>query len=74
MYSMMLALRLPPKLEKRLEVLARKTGRTKSHYAKLAIAEFLEEQEDYLLAIARLEKDLVGIPLDEVERRLGLGG
>ncbi|MGH9368791.1 MAG: TraY domain-containing protein, partial [Thermoanaerobaculia bacterium] len=38
----MLALRLPPKVEKRLEALARKTGRTKSHYAKLAIVEFLE--------------------------------
>jgi len=68
----MLALRLPPRVEKRLEALARKTGRTKSHYAKLAIVEFLEDQEDYLLAVARLEKDL-GVPIAEVERRLGLG-
>jgi len=71
--GLMLALRLPPKVEKRLEALARKTGRTKSHYAKLAIVEFLEDQEDYLLAIARLEKNLPGIPIEEVERRLGLG-
>jgi RHH-type rel operon transcriptional repressor/antitoxin RelB len=35
--------------------------------------EFLEDQEDYLLAIARLEKNLPGIPIEEVERRLGLG-
>ena len=69
----MLALRLPPKVEKRLEALARKTGRTKSHYAKLAITDFLEDQEDYLLAVARLEKNLPGIPIEEVERRLGLG-
>ncbi len=69
----MLALRLPPKNEKRLEALARKTGRTKSHYAKLAIVEFLEDQEDYLLAVARLEKDLPGIPIEEVERGLDLG-
>jgi len=69
----MLALRLPPKVEKRLEALARKTGRTKSYYAKLAIADFLDDQEDYLLAIARLEKNLPGIPIEEVERRLGLG-
>lgn len=68
----MLALRLPPQIEKRLEALARKTGRTKSHYAKRAIAEFLEDQEDYLLALARLEKDRPGIPIEEVERRLGL--
>jgi RHH-type rel operon transcriptional repressor/antitoxin RelB len=68
----MLVLRLPPKIEKRLQALARKTGRTKSHYAKLAIADFLEEQEDCLLAIARLEENLPGVPIEEAERRLGL--
>ncbi len=68
----MLALRLPADLEKRLEELAKKTGRSKSYYARLAIEEFLPDQEDYLLAISRLEKDLPGIPIDEVERRLGL--
>lgn len=68
----MLALRLPPELEKRIEELAKKTGRSKSYYARLAIEEFLQDQEDYLLAISRLEKDLPGIPIDEVERRLGL--
>ena len=69
----MLALRLPPAIEKRLERLARKTGRTKSHYAKLAISDYLDDQEDYLLAVSRLEKNLPGIPIEEVERRLGLG-
>ncbi|HEB73468.1 MAG TPA: TraY domain-containing protein [Nitrospirae bacterium] len=68
----MLALRLPPEIEKRLEKLAKKTGRTKSYYAKQAIVEFLEDQEDYLLALSRLEKERPGIPIDEVERRLGL--
>ena len=68
----MLALRLPNDLEKRLDALAKKTGRSKSYYARLAIEEFLQDQEDYLLAINRLEKDLPGIPIDEVERRLGL--
>ena len=68
----MLALRLPKKMEERLEELAKKTGRTKSYYAKEAIAEFLDEQEDYLLALARLEKQRPAIPIDEVERRLGL--
>jgi predicted transcriptional regulator len=33
----MLALRLPNDIEKRLTVLARKTGRTKSYYAREAI-------------------------------------
>jgi len=68
----MLALRLPADLEKRLEELAKKTGRSKSYYARLAIEEFLQDQEDYLLALSRLEEDLPGIPIDEVERRLGL--
>ena len=49
-----------------------KTGRSMSYYARLAIEEFLQDQEDYLLARSRLEKDLPGIPIDEVERRLGL--
>ena len=31
----MLALRLPPELEKRLDALAKKTGRTKSFYARV---------------------------------------
>ncbi len=68
----MLALRLTKQTEKRLESLARRTGRTKSHYAKLAIQEFLDDQEDYLIAMQRLQRDLQGIPLEEVERRLGL--
>jgi len=68
----MLALRLPADLEKRLEELAKKTGRSKSYYARLAIEEFLQDQEDYLLAISRLEKELPGIPIEEVKRRLGL--
>jgi RHH-type rel operon transcriptional repressor/antitoxin RelB len=68
----MLALRLPPDIEERLSELARKTGRTKSYYARLAIEEFLQDQEDYLLAVSRLEKNLPGIPIEEVEQRLGL--
>ena len=37
----MLALRLPQEIEKRLEALARKTGRTKSFYAREAILRHL---------------------------------
>ncbi len=68
----MLALRLPREMEQRLQALARKTGRTKIYYAKRAILDFLEEEEDCLLAVERLRKNRRGIPLDEVERRLGL--
>ena len=46
----MLALRLPPEIEQRLDALARKTGRSKSFYAREAILEHLEELEDSYLA------------------------
>jgi RHH-type rel operon transcriptional repressor/antitoxin RelB len=46
----MLALRLPPDIERRLDELARKTGRSKSFYAREAILEHLEELEDTYLA------------------------
>ena len=68
----MLTLRLQKDLEKRLEKLAKKTGRTKSFYAREAILEYLDEQEDYQIAIARLEKKRPAISIKEVERRLGL--
>ncbi len=68
----MLTLRLPPKLEARLNRLAKRTGRPKAFYAKRAIAEFLDEQEDYLIAISRLEENLPPVPLAEVIKQLGL--
>ncbi|MDO8953648.1 MAG: TraY domain-containing protein [Gammaproteobacteria bacterium] len=66
----MLTLRLPKELELRLENLAEFTGRTKTYYAKKALEKYLEDQEDYLIAIARLEKNNPKISLDEVEKRV----
>ena len=68
----MIAVRLPPAVEKRLQRLARKTGRTKTFYVREAILQHLEDLEDYYLAAKRLEENLPGIPLQEVERRIGL--
>jgi RHH-type rel operon transcriptional repressor/antitoxin RelB len=68
----MLGIRLEPDLEKRLEKLAKQTGRSKSYYARLAIQQFLEDREDYLLGIAALERKEPRISLDELERELGL--
>jgi RHH-type rel operon transcriptional repressor/antitoxin RelB len=45
-----LALRIPPDIEERLEALSRRTGRSKSFYAREAILEHLEELEDTYLA------------------------
>jgi RHH-type rel operon transcriptional repressor/antitoxin RelB len=64
----MLALRLPPDIEKRLAALAKKTGRTKSFYAREAILEHLEDLEDGYLALERLKAKRKPIPLEELER------
>jgi len=68
----MLGIRLEPETEKRLEHLAKQTGRTKTYYAKLAIEQFLEDREDYLLGLAALEKMEPRVSLEDVERELGL--
>lgn len=51
----MLAIRLPQDLEKRLEELAKRTGRTKTYYVREAIVEHLDDLEDLYLAEARLQ-------------------
>jgi RHH-type transcriptional regulator, rel operon repressor / antitoxin RelB len=53
----MLALRLPPEIEARLEAMAKKTGRTKSFYAREAIIAHLEDLEDIYLAEERIRTD-----------------
>jgi RHH-type transcriptional regulator, rel operon repressor / antitoxin RelB len=68
----MLAVRLPDDLQERLERLAQETGRTKSYYVRLALEEFLQDEADYRLALARLEKNNPRLSLEDVERRLGL--
>ncbi len=68
----MIAVRLPPGIEKRLKKLARKTGRTRTFFVRQAILQHLDELEDYYLAVHRFEQNLSGTPLEEVERRLGL--
>ena len=68
----MLILRLLKQIEDRLGRLAKRTGRTRSRRAKFAIHEFLDDQEDHLIATRRRQGSTEGIPLEEVERRLGL--
>lgn len=46
----MLALRLPKEIEDRLATLAKRTGRTKSHVARMAIIEQMDDIEDALMA------------------------
>jgi RHH-type rel operon transcriptional repressor/antitoxin RelB len=69
----MLALRLPDDIEKRLEALARKTGRTKSFYAREAIMRHLEDLEDAHLATERLKRKRGRVSLEELESELDTG-
>jgi RHH-type transcriptional regulator, rel operon repressor / antitoxin RelB len=68
----MLAIRLDKKVEDRLTKLARKTGRTKTYYAREAILEHLEELEDTHLALERLANPARTYSAAEVKRALGL--
>lgn len=65
----MLALRLPPKMEARLEALAQRTGRSKSFYAREVILEHLEDLEDlYMAEEARAEHCAAGGATASMER------
>jgi RHH-type rel operon transcriptional repressor/antitoxin RelB len=74
----MLAIRLPANIEKRLAKLAKRTGRTKTYYAREAILQHLEDLEDIYYA----EKELAAIrsgrsktiPLEQVMREHGMEG
>ena len=72
----MLAIRLPPDVEDRLEALAKATGRTKTFYAREAIIEHLDDLEDVYLAERRLEDIRAGrtatVPIEDVMRDHGL--
>jgi RHH-type rel operon transcriptional repressor/antitoxin RelB len=68
----MLAIRLDPDTESRLDSLAKKTGRTKTFYAREAILQHLEDLEDIYLATKRLRRPGKTYSAQEVKRELGL--
>ena len=72
----MLALRLPEEIERRLAALAKRTGRSKSFYAREAILEHLDDLEAEYLSDQILQRVQKGkeqtYTLDELERELGL--
>ena len=74
----MLAIRLPAEVERRLDALAKATGRTKTFYAREAILEHLDDLEDLYLAEQRLIDIRAGktqtVPLEEVMKRYGMEG
>lgn len=73
----MITLRLPPATERRVQVLARRTGRSKTSLAREAVLRFLEDVEDAAEAKRRLARPTRRWTQDELEqgidvaRRLG---
>jgi RHH-type rel operon transcriptional repressor/antitoxin RelB len=66
---------LDPEIQSRLEKLAKKTGRTKTFYAREAILEYLEDiedLEDVYLATQRLVERAKAYSADDVKHELGL--
>jgi RHH-type transcriptional regulator, rel operon repressor / antitoxin RelB len=72
----MLAIRLDADLEARLTAIAARTGRTKTFYAHAAIAEYIDDMEDYALAEEALRDydPSKNVSLDVIKRELGLDG
>ena len=68
----MLAIRISEEIERRLQELADKTGRTKTYYARKAILDFLEDMEDTYLALERLETPEKSWTQEELEREIDL--
>jgi RHH-type rel operon transcriptional repressor/antitoxin RelB len=72
----MLAIRLPEDLEKRLDNLAKLTGRSKTFYARQAIEQHLDDLEDIYLAEQRLTDIRAGhtqtISLEDILKRYDL--
>ena len=70
----MLAVRLDAETEARLTRMAARTGRTKTFYARAAIAAHLDDLEDFYLAEERLRdfRSDEAIPLATLKAELGL--
>ena len=70
------SLRLPDPITKRLDLLSKRTGRSKTFYVTEAVLEHLDDLEDIYIAEKRLEESRAGrshtIPLEEAMKRAGI--
>ena len=63
---------LPEDVEARLDLLSKKTGRSKDSYICEALETYLEDVEDYRLACERLKSPGKRLSHEEVKKSLGL--
>ncbi len=68
----MIAIDLEPEIERRLALLAEKTGQSEASHAREAILDHLEDLEDGFVALERLQNPGKIYSSDEVKRELGL--
>ena len=66
----MLSIRLNPDIERRLSDLAKRTGRTKTYYARELIEGNIEDLEDRYLAEARLSKRSPSLTSQQVRQEI----
>ncbi len=66
------AIQIPDELRDRLARLADKTGRPTDEHTCRALLDYLDEQEDHLIAVEHLGKRNPKIPFEELEKELGL--
>lgn len=69
---MAIALKVSSELDKRLTALAKKTHRSKSYYARIALENYIEDLEDYYLGKAISENPGKIYSSDEVRKLCGL--
>lgn len=71
----MLSVRLPKETEDRLNALSALTHRSRSYYVKKAIDQFLDDREDYFLAVQAMEEfeqDQETYSIEEIQEKYGL--
>jgi RHH-type rel operon transcriptional repressor/antitoxin RelB len=74
--SAVLSLRIDDKIYNQLDTLSKKSGINKTKFLKQALLEYMEDREDYFLAVEALEDIKSGrdkiVSWDEVKKELGL--
>ncbi len=67
-----ISLKVSDTLLQRVENFAKEIDRNKSYIIRQALEEYLENREDYLIALARLAKEEKTYTIEEVEQDLDL--
>ena len=74
--STVISLRVDDSIYNQLDNLSKKSGIDKAKFLKQALLEFMEDREDYFLAVEALEDLKAGrdkiVSWDEVKKELGL--